>query len=287
MSCCALHGPADAPLFRSYSLSGPVSTSRHRISVKIEPNGDAGAYLRDHVRVGDVLEVSSPRGSFVLAPGEGPVALLSAGIGATPVLAMLYALSSARSMRPVLWLHAARDGKHIPFVAEVRRLMSNLAHGRSYVCFSRPEVTDRLGTDFDASGRLSRAALDKAGLTPNADVYLCGPQPFMADMRAALTELGVEPNRVHVEMFNGGESLDSRGHRRRSEESASAAGRSRNRSPRLVRAQRHRRPLGSPDLSERAGARRGLRRPGALGLPDRCLPQLRERSRLGKSRLRA
>jgi ferredoxin-NADP reductase/MOSC domain-containing protein YiiM len=195
-----------APLFRSYSLSGPVSTSRHRISVKIEPNGDAGAYLRDHVRVGDVLEVSSPRGSFVLASGEGPVALLSAGIGATPVLAMLYALSSAHSMRPVLWLHAARDGKHIPFVAEVRRLISNLAHGRSYVCFSRPEVTDRLGTDFDASGRLSRAALDKVGLTPNADVYLCGPSPFMADMRAALTELGVKPNCVHVEMFNGGES---------------------------------------------------------------------------------
>jgi MOSC domain-containing protein YiiM/ferredoxin-NADP reductase len=202
-----LAGIGGAPLFRSYSLSGPVSTSGHRISVKIEPNGKAGAYLRDHVGVGDVLEVSSPRGSFVLAPGEGPVALLSAGIGATPVLAMLYALSSAHSMRPVLWLHAARDGKHIPFVAEVRRLISNLSHGRSYVCFSRPEVTDRLGTDFDASGRLSRAALDKGGLTPDADVYLCGPQPFMADMKAALTEFGVKPNRVHVEMFNGGESF--------------------------------------------------------------------------------
>ena len=130
--------------------------------MKIEPNGVGGAYLRDHVRVGDALEVSSPRGTFILQSGEGPVVLLSAGIGATPVLAMLHAMSSARSTRPVLWLHAARDGKHLPFAAEVRRLVSGLAHGRSYVCFSRPEAADRLGTDFDAAGHLSRAAFDKA-----------------------------------------------------------------------------------------------------------------------------
>ena len=97
------------PLFRSYSLSGPLSTERYRISVKIEPNGAAGTYLREHVRVGDTLDVSSPRGSFILQSGERPVVLLSAGIGATPVLAMLYALAAARSTRQVLWLHAARD----------------------------------------------------------------------------------------------------------------------------------------------------------------------------------
>jgi ferredoxin-NADP reductase len=151
-----------APLFRSYSLSGPVSRDRYRISVKIEPNGVVGEYLRDHVQVGDVLDVSSPRGSFILQPGGGPVVLLSAGIGATPVLAMLYALSSARSTRPVLWLHAARDGKHFPFAAEVQSLLSNLAHGRSYVCFSRPEGADRLGTDFDAAGHLSRPCSTKS-----------------------------------------------------------------------------------------------------------------------------
>jgi hypothetical protein len=89
------------PLFRSYSLSGPPSTERYRISVKIEPNGAAGTYLREHVRVGDALDVSSPRGSFILKSGELPVVLLSAGIGATPVLAMamLYALAAARSTR--------------------------------------------------------------------------------------------------------------------------------------------------------------------------------------------
>ncbi len=199
-------GVGGAPLFRSNSLSGPVTTDRYRISVKSEPNGVAGASVRDHTQVGGVLEVSSPRGTFVLQSGAGPVVLLSAGIGVTPVLAMLHAMSSAHSARAVLWLHAARDGKHFPFAAEVRRLVSSLPHGRSYVCFSRPENDDRLGTDFDAAGHLSRAAFDKVGVPPDADVYLCGPSRFMADMRAALAEHGVRPNCVHVEIFNGGES---------------------------------------------------------------------------------
>ena len=91
-----------SPLFRSYSLSGPLSTEHYRISVKIEPQGAAGTWLREHVRVGDSLDLSSPRGSFILKPDERPVVLLSAGIGATPVLAMLHALASAGSTRQVL-----------------------------------------------------------------------------------------------------------------------------------------------------------------------------------------
>jgi ferredoxin len=75
------------------------------------------------------------------------------------------------------------------------------------VCFSGPEAADRLGTDFDAAGRLSRAAFDKVGLTPDAEIYLCGPSRFMEDMRAALAELGVRPDYVHTEIFNGGESF--------------------------------------------------------------------------------
>ena len=90
-----------APLFRSYSLSGAQSTTRYRISVKLEANGAAGTYLREHVRVGDAIDVSAPRGSFILQSGERPVVLLSAGIGATPVLAMLYALAAAGSTRQV------------------------------------------------------------------------------------------------------------------------------------------------------------------------------------------
>jgi ferredoxin-NADP reductase len=184
-----------------------VSTERYRISVKIEPNGRAGTYVRDHVRVGDILDVSSPRGSFILQSGERPVVLLSAGIGATPVLAMLHALAAARSARQVLWLHGARDRQHHPFAVEVRRLMLALTHGRSYVCYSRPGSRDKMGEDFDATGHLSRSVFDELGVPREADVYLCGPTRFMAEMKESLANLAMKPAQIHVEIFNGGESM--------------------------------------------------------------------------------
>ncbi len=195
------------PLFRSYSLSGPLSGERYRISVKIEANGTAGTYLRDHIRVGDVLQVSSPRGSFILQSGARPVVLLSAGIGATPLLAMLHSLAAARSTRQVLWLYGTRDRQHHPFVAEVRRLMPALAHGRSYVCYSMPGSRDRLAEDFDAAGHLTRSVFEQVGIPQEADVYLCGPMHFMADAKETLARLGVAPERIHVELFNGSESM--------------------------------------------------------------------------------
>jgi ferredoxin-NADP reductase/MOSC domain-containing protein YiiM len=195
------------PLFRSYSLSGLVSTERYRVSVKIEPNGAAGTYLHKHVRPGDVLDVSSPRGSFILQSGQRPVVLFSGGIGATPVLAMLHALAAARSTRQVLWLHAARDRQHHPFAAEVRRLMLALNHGRSYVCYSRPGSHDKIGEDFDATGRLSRSVLDEVGIPREAEVYLCGPPRFMTGMKDALAALDVAGTRIHAEIFNGSESM--------------------------------------------------------------------------------
>jgi ferredoxin-NADP reductase/MOSC domain-containing protein YiiM/ferredoxin len=194
------------PFFRSYSLSGPISTERYRISVKLEPNGAAGTYLHQRIKAGDIIDVSSPRGSFVLQPGEQPVVLLSAGIGATPVLAMLQALAAERSTRRVLWLHAARDRQHHPFPAEVRRLMRTLPHGRSFVCYSKPGSGDRKVEDFDATGRLSRSVFDEVGIPREADVYLCGPDRFMADMKEALAGFGVAPRRIFAEIFSGGEA---------------------------------------------------------------------------------
>ena len=197
----------DPPLFRSYSLSGLLSAECYRISVKIEPNGAAGTYLKEQVRADDILDVSSPRGSFILQSGERPVVLLSAGIGVTPVLAMLHALAAARSTRQVLWLHAARDRQHHPFAAEVSLLMRSLTHCRSYVCYSRPGLGDKMGKDFDAAGHLSRSVFDEVGVPREADVYLCGPTRFMAEMKEALANFGVESARIHVEIFNGSESM--------------------------------------------------------------------------------
>jgi ferredoxin-NADP reductase/MOSC domain-containing protein YiiM/ferredoxin len=196
-----------SPLFRCYSLSGAPSAQRYRISVKIELNGAAGTYLRDHVQVGDRLDVSSPRGTFVLQSGERPIVLLSAGIGATPVLAMLHVLAATQSTRQVLWLQAARDGQHHPFAAEVRRLMPKLRNGRSFVCYSRPDSRDKAGDDFNATGHLSRSVFDDVSFPLQADVYLCGPTRFMSDMKETLATLGVPPQRIHVEIFNGSDSI--------------------------------------------------------------------------------
>jgi ferredoxin-NADP reductase len=194
-------------LFRSYSLSGPQSTQSYRISVKIEPNGVAGTYLREHVRVGDVLDVSLPRGNFILHSEERPVVLLSAGIGATPVLAMLRALVAARSTQQVLWLYGTRDRQHHPFAGEVRRLMLALPQGRSFVCYSKPGLHDKMTEDFDATGHLSRSVFDEVGVPREADVYLCGPARFMGEMKDTLVTLGLAPERIHVELFNGSESM--------------------------------------------------------------------------------
>jgi MOSC domain-containing protein YiiM/ferredoxin-NADP reductase len=203
-----LHRPSGGPaLFRSYSLSGAASTENYRISVKIERDGSAGTYLREHVQVGNSLDVSSPRGSFILGSGEGPVVLLSAGIGATPVLAMLHALATAHSTRQIFWIHGARDRQHHPFAAEVRRLMLALPRGRIHVRYSNPGSLDKLGEDFDAAGHLSRSVFDEMGVPREADAYLCGPARFTADMKEALATFGVAPERIHIELFNGSESM--------------------------------------------------------------------------------
>jgi ferredoxin-NADP reductase/MOSC domain-containing protein YiiM len=198
------HPTPDAPsLVRSYSLSGPLSDAQYRISVKLEPNGAAGSYLDRSVRPGDVLEVSEPRGSFVLQSGDGPVVLLSAGIGATPVLAMLHALAANASSREVWWLHGARDGKSHSFAGEVQRLLRALPHGRSRIWYSRPEAEDLLGCDYDAAGRLGIEALQALGVPREADFYLCGPPSFLDDVRNGLTARGVPSGRIHFELFSG------------------------------------------------------------------------------------
>ena len=197
----------DAPaLLRSYSLSGEPSEDRYRISVKRETHGAAGAYIDAEVRVGDVLDASAPRGNFTLEPGDGPVILLSAGIGATPVLAMLHALAAARSPRESWWLYGARNGGEHPFAAETRALLKALPRSRSHICYSAPGPEDRPAVDFDAPGRLDMPVLEKLGVPRDADFYLCGPTAFMSDLTAALEAWGVAAYRIHTEIFGSGPS---------------------------------------------------------------------------------
>jgi ferredoxin-NADP reductase/MOSC domain-containing protein YiiM/ferredoxin len=202
-----LRPAAGAPLHRSYSLSGPPSTTRYRISVKVEPHGAAGTYLKQQVRVGDRIEVSAPRGNFVLQAGEGPVVLLSAGIGATPVLAMLHALAASASSREVWWLHGARNRRSHPFAVESRQLLAVLARRRRYILYSRPDAADRLGVDFDEAGHLTIAVLDELGIPRGADFYLCGPTRFMDDLTSGLRAWKVGVEQIHTEIFAGGKPL--------------------------------------------------------------------------------
>jgi ferredoxin-NADP reductase/MOSC domain-containing protein YiiM/ferredoxin len=196
-------------LMRNYSLSGPSGTGSYRIGVKREPKGLASNYLHAHVRTGDILEASAPRGTFTLASGTGPVVLLSAGVGITPVLAMLHASVAAGKATPrdIRWIHGARDRAHHSFADEVQGLVRSLPSVHSTVVYSRPAANDRRGRDYDADGRLNLALIERLGLPQSADFYLCGPAEFLEDMRSGLQRWGIANSRIHAEIFGAAPSL--------------------------------------------------------------------------------
>jgi ferredoxin-NADP reductase/MOSC domain-containing protein YiiM len=200
----ALGTPA---LMRSYSLSAEPSDRCYRVSVKREPRGVAGAYIDEKVQIGDVLDVSAPRGNFTLGPGDAPAVFLSAGVGATPVMAMLHALAAEASPREVWWLYAARRGREHPFAQEARTLLKTLARGHSHVRYSSPDPEDRPGIDFDADGRLDIGVLREQEVPRNADFFICGPPAFINDLTAGLVAWGVPTARIHTELFGAGPSI--------------------------------------------------------------------------------
>ncbi len=200
-------GGATPPLVRSYSLSGPPDGARYRISVKVEPHGAAGRYLRDGAEVGDRIDVAAPRGRFTLDDGERPVALVSAGVGVTPVLAMLHALSAGRATREVWWFHGARNGAEHAFAHEAGALLASLPLAHRRVWYSRPDPGDRVGVDHDEVGRITAGAIAATGVPTNAEFYLCGPPAFMDELRAGIDALGVPPARVHTEAFGAEGSI--------------------------------------------------------------------------------
>jgi ferredoxin-NADP reductase/MOSC domain-containing protein YiiM len=199
--------PDKPPVLRSYSLSDLPAADRFRISVKGESNGIGSSFLCNRVHEGDVLDVSAPRGSFTLQRGENPVVLLSAGVGATPVMSMLHALAAETSHRQVWWIYGARNRANHPFAEESRSLLKRLARGRSYIVYSRPASTDQGGADFDASGHADVALLEKLDVPRNSDFYLCGPSSFLQNMREGLRSWGVLAENVHMEIFGALETI--------------------------------------------------------------------------------
>jgi ferredoxin-NADP reductase/MOSC domain-containing protein YiiM len=179
---------APAPL-RSYSLSGEPAAGHYRISVKREEHGLVSRWLHDHIEPGSIVEAAAPRGEFYLTDGDGPVLLMSAGIGITPVLAMLHALSASGSARDIWWLHTARNRETQAFAAEVATMIGSLQRARQSVFYTQTH------------GRVDATAIAALGVPADATAYLCGPTQFMSDMRDALIAADVDPEQIHSELF--------------------------------------------------------------------------------------
>ncbi len=193
--------PAGAPLVRNYSLSNEPGSAGYRIGVKREPSGAVSAYLHEHVKVGDLIDVAAPRGSFFLDDSAHPVVLVSAGVGVTPVLSMLYAMAESASNRQLWWLHSARNSTEHAFAREAQSLLNRLPHSQSRIFYSSPGAADREGADFDVQGRLSADSLCELGLPVEAEVYVCGPEPFMDAVTDGLVACGISARSIHAERF--------------------------------------------------------------------------------------
>jgi ferredoxin-NADP reductase len=195
----------DAPLLRSYSLSGEPSDARYRVSIKRHHGGVAGAYVSDGVKVGDILDVAAPRGGFLLQPSGAPVVLRSAGIGVTPVLAMLHALAVVTSPRDVWWIHGARDGGEHPFAAEVRARLQALPHAHCHISYSPGRGP--AGYRFRRSWPRKPACPARIGRAPLRRFLPVRPPAFMTDLTAGLAAWSVADSRVHREAFGAGPAL--------------------------------------------------------------------------------
>jgi ferredoxin-NADP reductase/MOSC domain-containing protein YiiM len=192
-------GAGDPAPVRSYSLSAAPSDGEYRISVKRD--GVVSGYLHTRLKAGAVVDVAAPRGDFVLAGDNGPVLLISAGIGVTPVLAMLHALAASRTEREVRWLHTTRTAAEHAFAAEAHELLASLPHGHENVYYTAEDPAP--GTPGATHGRLTAETLSTLDFPRDATAYLCGPDAFMTAMREALVKLGLEPANVHSELFGG------------------------------------------------------------------------------------
>lgn len=189
---------------RNYSLSALANGREYRISVKREPGGRVSNHLHDQVQVGDVLDLFPPAGEFTLSESDKPLALISAGVGITPALAMLDA--ARHSGRPIHFIHCARNAEVHAFRDWVDAHAAEHPQIRHYVCYSEP----RAGDQADAEGFLSRDLLEQwLPAERDLDAYFLGPKPFMAQVKRHLQALGVPAEQSRYEFFGPASALDS------------------------------------------------------------------------------
>lgn len=200
-------GVADPAPVRSYSLSSDPRGQEYRISVKREPYGVVSGYLNGQLQRGSLIDVAAPRGEFVLDESDEPVVLMSAGIGVTPVLAMLHQLADEPSARPVWWIHVTRDRREHAFADEAAQLLRSLPHARERIFYTAADAEVPAGGAV-TRGRPTTKALAALGLPTDASAYICGPVAFMDEMSAALVAVGVSAQRVHTELFGARSAIN-------------------------------------------------------------------------------
>ncbi|KAL7624689.1 hypothetical protein AAE478_006259 [Parahypoxylon ruwenzoriense] len=202
---------------RQYSLSEAPRADYYRISVKKEKGQDTGVpglisnKLHDEYKEGDVLELSAPAGEFFVDPKseeDGPIALISAGVGLTPMISILNNAVSTGSKRRISWVHAAHTSERRAFSDHVRDAAANNKLNATFFVTS-PQQQDVQGVDYHFTGRMDLSKVDpKADLfldDARAEYYICGPYPFMKDMEKHLVDAGVSEERVHLEVFGTGD----------------------------------------------------------------------------------
>ncbi|UEP29924.1 MULTISPECIES: pyridoxamine 5'-phosphate oxidase family protein [unclassified Burkholderia] len=187
---------SEAPTIRSYTLSDAPDASHYRITVKRE--GRMSAWLHDHAHAGMTLDAQMPRGRFTFdVASPRPAVLVSAGIGITPMFAMLRrALADDTPSRRVVFVHGARDTADRPFAAELTRIADADARVSLHWFDSRPQ---RDGAA--RPGRIDVAQLKRILPFDDYDFYLCGPSAFMRDLYDGLRALNVPDERIRFEAF--------------------------------------------------------------------------------------
>jgi nitric oxide dioxygenase len=204
-------GPHGDTTMRTYSLSDRPGKPYYRISVKREtaatpgtPAGHVSNLLHDAIAVGDRIELGAPCGEFVLdrtARSDRPLALLSGGVGVTPLLSMLHAAVDEGLERDICFIHCALNGRTHAFAEEVRDAARRHPRLRVHIRYSAPEAEDRTAGRCDSEGFLDQDLLDAMLPGPDADYYFCGPRPFMAGVLRMLRERSVPANRIRFEFF--------------------------------------------------------------------------------------
>jgi uncharacterized protein len=197
----------ERPVIRTYTLSDAPNRDYYRLSVKREktegqPPGLVSNHLHDHFKVGDSLLAKAPAGNFCLAAkGSCPVVLISAGVGVTPMICMLNALTASKSKRPIWFLHGARNRSEQAFANHVKWLKATHENIKVYVAYSQPAAEDRLGEDYNGRGRFNIETIKVLVANPEADFYLCGPSGFMKEIYDGLVQWGVPSELIHFEFF--------------------------------------------------------------------------------------